>query len=212
MPETPIDIAQRIAQLAGGERLLIVTPGPHGPELLPRLVERFASHPLTVLDSALKRLTPIAAEHPSLACVRGTATRLPFKRHSFEAIFSFESLYAIRPPWTTLAEFHRTLVPNGKLILMEPLRLGVFSALRDKISGPGKRVFSLEEVKFRLARGDYGIEKVESHQRTTMLDVPSYCVCAIKLENPAEPAPQFLTAKEMLERRKKIIPQGEQLP
>jgi hypothetical protein len=41
---------------------------------------------------------------------------------------------------------------------------------------------------------------------------PVYCALGIKKENPAEPVPQFLTAKEMIERRKKKIPAGEELP
>lgn len=212
MFESSIAIAKELARLQGHERILLVTPGPHGAGLLPELVASFGAHSLTALESSVERLLKLAAARANVRRVRGQATRLPFKRHSFDAVLSFEALYSIRPPWTALAEFHRVLVPNGALILMEPSRLGFFSTLRDKISGPGKRVFSLQEIKYRLARGDYVIDKVESLPAGNGMTRPAYFVRAVKLENAVEPAPQFLTAKEMIERRKNKPAKGEELP
>ena len=209
---TLIDTAKRICPLAGTERLLIVTPGPHGAAYLHELVDQFGSHPCTVLESSTKRLKQLANTNGKSDRILGQATRLPFKRHSFDAVLSFESLYAIRPPWTVLAEFHRVLVPDGKLLLLEPASHGFISALRDKLTGPGKRIFPLDEVKFRLARGDYSIDRTEENLRIASTRWPVYCVYAIKKENPAEPVPQFTTAREMIEKRKKKIPAGEELP
>ncbi len=213
MFEAPIALAKELARLGEKARILLVTPGPHGEALLPELAAAFAAHPLALLESSLERLLLLPAlRNLGALRVRGKGTRLPFKRHSFDAVFSFEALYSIRPPWTALAEFHRVLVPNGVLLLMEPSRQGIFSALRDKISGPGKRVFSLDEIKFRMARGDYAIEKIETLESVKGMARPAYFIRATKLENAAEPAPQFLTAKEMIERRKNKTPKGEELP
>jgi ubiquinone/menaquinone biosynthesis C-methylase UbiE len=199
----------RMLRFDGTARLLLITPGPHGSEILPALIGAFPTHSLTALESSLDRLRQIGAR---IKRVRGTATRLPFKKHSFDAVVSFEALYSIRPPWTTLAEFHRVLAPNGVLVLCERSAHGFFSALRDKLTGPGKRVFSIEEIKFRLARADFQIESIESVENMSTLNAPAYVVRAVKIENPAEPVPQFLTAKEMMERRKKVPPVGEELP
>jgi SAM-dependent methyltransferase len=206
-----VSTTQKMAALNAASRVLLITPGPHGAGLLPELVAAFSTQSLVVLESSLERLRKLSAS-PRVCRVRGQGTRLPFKRHSFDAVFSFEALYSIRPPWTALAEFHRVLVPNGTLILMEPSRLGFFSEMRDKISGPGKRVFSIDEIKFRMARADYAIDGVESLDAIEDMQRPAYFVRAIKLENAAEPAPQFLTAKEMIERRKNKNPVGEELP
>ncbi len=211
MLKSIVSTTQKLAALDASARVLVITPGPHGAELVPELVTAFASHAIVVLESSSERLRKIASSS-RVVPVRGQGTRMPFKRHSFDAVLSFEALYSIRPPWTALAEFHRVLVPNGRLILMEPSRLGFFSALRDKISGPGKRVFSLDEIKFRMARADYVIEGIESLDKVESMLRPAYFVRAIKLENAAEPAPQFVTAKEMMERRKNKNPVGEELP
>ncbi|MEI6235187.1 MAG: class I SAM-dependent methyltransferase [Planctomycetota bacterium] len=206
-----VSTTQKLASLKPGARVLLVTPGPHGEQLLTELVSALSQHPCVVLESSVERLKKISGAK-NVRCVRGKGTRLPFARHSFDAVFSFEALYSIRPPWTALAEFHRVLVPNGTLILMEPSRLGFFSMLRDKISGPGKRVFALDEIKYRMARADYTIDQIESLNAVEDMQRPAYFVRATKLENAAEPAPQFLTAKEMIERRKNKVPQGEELP
>ncbi|HYF50866.1 MAG TPA: methyltransferase domain-containing protein [Planctomycetota bacterium] len=174
-------------------------------ELLPQLKNA------VFLDSSAERLSSGAR----VACVRGQATRLPFARHSFNAVLSFEALYSIRPPWTVLAEFHRVLVPNGNLVLLEPARHGVFSALRDKVAGPGKRVFDLEEVRRRLVRGDYEIQKIEGPQPLSGMPFPAWCVLANKIEFAAEPAPSFHTAKELIEKRKQrtgTSPSNDELP
>src|SRR5262249_30460004 len=131
-----VDTTRRICPLAGTERLLLVTPGPHGADYLRVLVAGFGSHPFTALEANASRLRQLPADSKTSARILARATRLPFKRHSFDAVLSFESLYAIRPPWTVLAEFHRVLVPDGKLLLLEPASHGFFSSLRDRLTGP----------------------------------------------------------------------------
>ncbi len=214
MAETVVDVAMRVARLQGSERILLITPGPHGAECIKRVLPLIAGHPVTMLDSSPERLTQAGKSgvSNSIQIVAGRATRLPFIRHSFDAVLSFEALFSIRPPWTVLAEFHRVLVPDGKLVLFEPASHGFFSALRDKLTGPGKRIFAIDELKARLARGDYAIDHMEENLRVDGFQWPAYCVRVIKKENPAEPVPQYKTAREMIEARKKKISPGEELP
>jgi SAM-dependent methyltransferase len=207
MSESIVKIAQRVAGLTGNERILLMTPGPQGAAFIGGLLSAFDRSNCVVLDSDRARLKSVSA-----VSVRGRAVRLPFLRHSFGAVLSFESLYAIRPPWTVLAEFHRVLIPDGVLLLLEPAGHGIFSALRDRVAGPGKRIFTLDEVKSRLARGDYTIDRVEENLRVEGFRWPAYAVRAIKKENPAEPVPQYKTAREMIAARKKKMPEGEELP
>ena len=217
MAKSAVDIAVQVAALSGQERLLLIAPGTHSKQWFPELLRTFSAHPCVALEvdnECLQRLRnqSEAATHSNHQAVLGRATRLPFKKHSFDIIFSFQSLYSIRPHWTVLAEFHRVLVPAGKLILFEPTRHGLLSALRDKLSGPGKRIFSIDEIKYRVARSDYQIDHIVEEIQVDRFPWPAYCVSAIKVENPAEPVPQFMTTKEMLERRKNKFPTGEQLP
>src|SRR5471032_2386831 len=118
MPESAAQIAIRLAQFTGSERVLLITPGRHGEGILNCLLHEWshaAKAQCVVFDASPERLNAAQATAPEKTrLLQGRATRLPFKRHSFDAILSFEALYAIRPPWTVLAEFHRVLIPSGK--------------------------------------------------------------------------------------------------
>jgi SAM-dependent methyltransferase len=199
----------RAAKLPASARVLLVTPGVRGASLLPELLNGLSAQKCVAFEASRTRLANLSARTDK---VLGRATRLPFIRHSFDAVLSVDALYSIRPPWTVLAEYHRVLVPDGKLVLIEQQSHGVFSALRDRISGPGKRIFSIDEIRYRMARSDYAIESLNENVRATGVSHPLYCVVAIKKENPVEPVPQFQTAREMIARRKNKFPAGEELP
>jgi len=208
MPQSCIDLVLERAALSAGQRVLVITPGKRGAQLLATLLPRLAAQSAVVLETDVRRLKSVVKP---AAPVLGRATRLPFFKHSFDAILSFETLFAVRPPWTTIAEFHRVLVADGKLILVEPQSIGFFSSMRDSISGPGKRVFPIDEIKYRLARADWELQDVRESVQTSEFPRAIYAVTAIKKENAVEPVPQYTTAKELIERRKNF-PKGDQLP
>jgi SAM-dependent methyltransferase len=209
MSQSLLQLTSELAQLQPRQRVLLLTPGPRGGSVLPSLLEQFGEQSCVALEAERSRLTALNGRKG--ARVIGRATRLPFRKHSFDAILSIETLFSVRPPWTTIAEFHRVLVPDGKLVLVEPQSLGFFSSLRDSISGPGKRVFPVEEIRRRLARADWQIAQLKEELRFPEFPRPVYMVLAIKKENPVEPVPQYSTAQEMIARRKKY-PKGEELP
>ncbi len=202
-----LDVFNQKLSLNTGARILLLAPGPHAAALVSGLRGETGSAQWTLLDSTAERLKILSVpltDDPSRPArkVLARATRLPFHRHSFEAVISFEALFSIRPPWTVMAEFHRVLAPGGTLILFEPQSLGFFSALRDKLHGPGKRVFPLKELKYRLKRADYDLVAVDELRDVSGFKRPAFCVRATKIEHPVEPPPETITTKDMLERRK----------
>src|SRR5688500_14665647 len=115
MQESAAEIVLRTAALFGAQRVLLVTPGPSGGEIVAKLLPGLRGHRCTLLDSSTTKLNAVADD---AVRIRGRATRLPFMKHSFDALLSFEALYSIRPPWTVIAEFHRVLRPDGVLVLL----------------------------------------------------------------------------------------------
>ena len=199
-----------------GQRVLLLAPGPFAGDALNLLQGKEGHLAWTCLDSAGLRLSRMntalinQATRPALF-VQGRATRLPFRRHSFEAIISFEALYAIRPPWTVIAEYHRVLAPDGTLILFEPAWEDACSKLCSRLLGPGKRVYEMEEIEGRLTRADFLIEQAAHLPNPLPYPLPAYLIAAVKKENLAEPVPQVITTRALRAKQKKY-PRGEELP
>ncbi|MBI3828117.1 MAG: methyltransferase domain-containing protein [Planctomycetes bacterium] len=192
-------------------RLLLIAPGPHGEAALSKCKALTGCAGAILLDAQPARLRALSAALAVKRTALGRAPRLPFRRHSFDAIVSLEALFAIRPPWTVIAEFHRVLAPDGKLILLEPSREGLFSKVRSRLLGPGKRVYALEEVENRLTRADFAIEEAREMPDPAPYPLPAYLIVAAKKENMAEPVPQVITTRD-LRARQKPYPKGEELP
>ena len=62
---------------------------------------------------------PYAANQLRQVDVVATATELPFQAGSFDLVFSISSFYQFPDPDKALAEFHRVLQPNGRVLLFD---------------------------------------------------------------------------------------------
>jgi SAM-dependent methyltransferase len=63
----------------------------------------------------LDRATPLLRAHPR-PVVRADATRLPFRKESFDAVTALNMLYHLRDPVPALREARRVLRPGGHLL------------------------------------------------------------------------------------------------
>ena len=68
-----------------------------------------------MLGMACKKFTT----HPNVHFLRGNASKLPFHIESFDIIVCCNSLHYFIEPSKVLAECHRVLNPNGRLILLD---------------------------------------------------------------------------------------------
>lgn len=175
---------------------LLLAPGPHGPDAVKAIAP---GEGFVFLDSGAERLN-CASE--KCTKVLGRAARLPFKSRSFSAVVGVEVLFAIRPPWTVIAELHRVLAPNGKLILLEPAKSGLLSDFRARLVGPGRRIFALSDVKRRLERADFKVISGEEMPPDGLFPYGTHVLVAEKVEFEAPPAPAITTTREMRAKQK----------
>ena len=156
---------------------------------------KFSSLETIWLDSDYARLaSPDAGATGGATRIRAQGTRLPFARERFDGVLSFESLFAIRPPWTLLAEYHRVLRKDATLILFEPAKRGLWSALRDKLIGPGKRVFASGEARERLTRAGFAVQSLHRAPAGDVYPLPHYCIAAKKVRFDGGPRPEVRRA------------------
>ena len=87
----------------------------------------------------------------------------------------------------------------------------LLAALRDRVSSPGQRAFTLDELKHRLTRADFLIERAGPEPSQAPGSKPVFEVRAIKKENLSTPVPQFSTGRE-LRAKQRPYPKGEELP
>jgi ubiquinone/menaquinone biosynthesis C-methylase UbiE len=89
-----------------------------GTGLLSRRLERSRSGSRVIGCDFSAGMLQHAAAHPSkVAWVQGDATRLPFQDATFDAIVSTEAFHWFPDQPRALAEFHRVLVPGGRLLV-----------------------------------------------------------------------------------------------
>jgi len=205
MSESALELISRAVHAPANARILLLTPGPHGEQWLPQLLNHFEPSRCYVLESSLERLKQV---DPSAYRIRAQAIRMPFQPRSFDAVIALECIYAIRPPWTFLAEAHRALVRNGTLVVLEPASQTFFSVFREQVWGPGKRVYPPEELHNRIERADFAIRASET-RTLAEYKAPAFFATATKIEFDAGPTPIITTAREMIARRQSLQAQAQ---
>ena len=93
---------------------------------------------------------------PGVEYVRASATDLPFRDGSFDAVCCFAALYLIEDPLVAVAEIARVVAPGGRVALLSsvargPLPAGVSDAFVRPLTGV--RIFGRDDLTRALADG-----------------------------------------------------------
>jgi SAM-dependent methyltransferase len=147
-------MAEQMLHLLGGERVLDVACGTGA--FTRHFGEAVGAEGLAVgLDASETMLARAATGErpPSVSFIRGDATKLPFRKGSFDAVCCFAALYLIEEPMKTLDECVRVLAPGGRIALLAsvhrgPLPLEPTAEMVRTISGV--RIFGRDELKRAL--------------------------------------------------------------
>jgi len=145
-------IALEMLRIAPGDAVLDVACGPGN---FTRAFAGAAGDGVVVgLDASRTMLAQAARERPERnpahpAYVRGSATDLPFRDGSFDAICCFAALYLIEEPLRAVAEIARVLAPGGRVALLSsvargPLPAGATDALVRPLTGV--RIFGRDDL------------------------------------------------------------------
>ena len=142
-------IALEMLQIAPGDAVLDVACGPGN---FTRAFAGAAGDGLVVgLDASRTMLAQAARERPgdSIAWVRASATDLPFRDGTFDAVCCFAALYLIEEPFRAVAEIARVLAPGGRVALLSsvgrgPLPGGFTDALVRPLTGV--RIFGRDDL------------------------------------------------------------------
>jgi SAM-dependent methyltransferase len=149
-----LTLAEQMLHLLGGERVLDVACGTGA--FTRHFGETVGAEGLAVgLDASRTMLGRAASceRPPCVSFVRGDASRLPFRKGSFDAVCCFAALYLIEDPMRTIDECLRVLAPGGRIALMAsvhrgPLPLEPTAEVVRSLSGV--RIFGREELKRAL--------------------------------------------------------------
>ncbi len=142
-------IALEMLRIAPGDAVLDVACGPGN---FTRAFAGAAGDGLVVgLDASRTMLAQAARERPGdgIAYVRGSATELPFRDGSFDAVCCFAALYLIEEPLRAVAEIARVLAPGGRVALLSsvargPVPAGATDALVRRLTGV--RIFGRDDL------------------------------------------------------------------
>jgi SAM-dependent methyltransferase len=142
-------IALEMLRISPGDAVLDVACGPGN------FTRAFAAAagdgPVVGLDASRTMLAQAARERPGdeIAWVRGSATDLPFRDGSFDAVCCFAALYLIEEPLRAVAEIARVLAPGGRVALLSSVARGPLPAgLPDAFVRPltGVRIFGRDDL------------------------------------------------------------------
>jgi ubiquinone/menaquinone biosynthesis C-methylase UbiE len=105
--------------LEGNERILDVACGTG--ELERRLFARWPGLHISGVDLCPKMLRQAQAKHIAgdVTWLEGEASNLPFPDERFDVVICANSFHYFRKPLVCLREFHRCLIPNGRLVLVD---------------------------------------------------------------------------------------------
>jgi len=113
------------------------------------------------LDASRTMLAQAVRERPDgnparPAYVRASATDLPFRDGSFDAVCCFAALYLIEDPLLAVAEIARVVAPGGRVALLSSVARGPLPAgVSDAVVRPltGVRIFGRDDLTRALADG-----------------------------------------------------------
>jgi len=155
-------IALEMLDIGAGDRVLDVACGPGN------FTRAFADAAgpdgvVVGLDASRTMLAQAVRERPGdgVEYVRASATDLPFRDASFDAVCCFAALYLIEEPLTAVAEIARVVAPGGRIALLSsvargPLPAGAVDALVRPLTGV--RIFGRDELTRELrAQGLTGV-------------------------------------------------------
>jgi SAM-dependent methyltransferase len=137
-------IYERLWRPLGG-RLLDVACGSGG---FTRIFARHAAVAIGV-DASRTMLAEAVREGGGARYVRASASALPFRDASFDAVCCFAALYLIEEPYEAIAEIARVLAPGGRVALLSSVARGpVPAAVTDALVRPltGVRIFGRDDL------------------------------------------------------------------
>jgi ubiquinone/menaquinone biosynthesis C-methylase UbiE len=105
--------------LEGNERILDVACGTG--ELERQLFARWPSLHITAVDLCPRMLAQAQEKHIAgdVTWIEGEASNMPVPHRQFHVVICANSFHYFRKPLDCLREFHRCLIPNGRLVLVD---------------------------------------------------------------------------------------------
>ena len=150
-------IALEMLELGAGDAVLDVACGPGN--FTRAFADAVGAGGVVVgLDASRTMLAQAVRERPQdgVAYVRASATDLPFRDGSFDAVCCFAALYLIEDPLLAVTEIVRVLAPGGRVALLSSVARGPLPAgASDAVVRPltGVRIFGRDDLTRALADG-----------------------------------------------------------